>query len=233
MRKIYRNELHRIIQQELGYDPALFTLKEISGGETPTVEISVRETPLRFTIRYAPSSWDSFDFCTTRYRPDWAPTKWYPQNSHLNFDQLKEHFLSWMRDHPRRYFEDQHSADSWRDWDLNRTVLDAIDTSSSDNSAFNMEQAAAIERTLNAFRVEAIEKLGLQEADIQELNERIDYLIEASSRVGRKDWIMLAASTVIGIVVTLSLDTNKGRTLFELFRAALSALGFGTPLLGH
>jgi hypothetical protein len=233
MRKIYRNELHRIIQQELGYDPALFTLKEIAGGDTPTIEISVRDTPLRFIIRNASNSWDLFDYRTTRYRPDWALTNWYPTNAHLNFDQMKEHFVKWMREHPRRYFEDQESTDSWRDWDLNRTVFDAIDTSSSDNSDFNMEQAAAIERTLNDFRVEVIEKLGLQETEIHKLNESIDYLIEASSRVGRKDWIMLAVSSVLGIAVTLSLDTTRGRVLFELFRATLSALGFGTPLIGH
>ena len=96
-----------------------------------------------------------------------------------------------------------------------------------------MEQTAAIEHTLSAFRIEAIEKLGLQDVDIQKLNEQIDYLIEASSRIGRKDWLMIAASSIITIVVTLSLDTTKGRTLFELFRAALSALGFGSPLIGH
>lgn len=233
MRKIYRNELHRLIQQELGYDPALFTLKEISSGETPTIEISVRETPLRFTIRNAPNSWDWFDFSTTRYRPDWASTKWYPTNGHLNFDQLKEHFMSWMREHPKKYFEDQDSPDNWRDWDLNRTVLDAIGPTSSDNSAFNMEEVASIERTLNAFRLETITKLELNEEEVKKLNEQIDYLIESSTRLGRKDWIMIAASTIITVVVALSLDTSKGRTLFELFRSALSALGFGPPLIGH
>lgn len=233
MRKIYRNELHRIIKQELGYDPALFVLQDISGDEGPAIRICVRDTPLCFIIRNSKTSWDMFQSSTTRYRPDWAATSWYPPNGHLNFDQLKEQFVVWMRQHPKKYFDDQESSDSWRDWDLNRTVLDVLDTSSIDNSPFNMEQTAAIEHTLSAFRIEAIEKLGLQDVDIQKLNEQIDYLIEASSRIGRKDWLMIAASSIITIVVTLSLDTTKGRTLFELFRAALSALGFGSPLIGH
>jgi hypothetical protein len=138
-----------------------------------------------------------------------------------------------MREHPRKYFEDQESPDNWRDWDLNRTVLDALSPSSADNSAFNMEEAASIERTLSAFRLEAIAKLELQEEEVKKLNENIDYLIESSTRLGRKDWIMIAASTIITVVVALSLDTSRGRTLFELFRSALSALGFGPPLIGH
>jgi len=231
MRKFYRNELHRLIEQELGYDTALFTLKDKMEGDQPTVEICVIGSPLCFTTRNATSSWDQFEYCTTEYRPDWAGTKWYPVNGYLNFEQLKQHLTRWMREHPKKYFDDQESPDSWRDWDLNRTVLDAIGPSMSDNSAFNMEQLASIERVLNAFRVETISKLGLQDAEIRTLNEHVDYLIESSTRLGRKDWIMIAASTIITIVVALSLDTQKGRALFELFRSALTALGFGPPLL--
>ena len=141
--------------------------------------------------------------------------------------------MAWMREHPKKYFEDQESPDSWRDWDLNRTVLNAIGPPSSDNSALNMEEVAYIERTLNAFRLESISNLELQEEEIQTLNQNIEYLIESSMRLGRKDWIMIAASTIITVVVALSLDTTRGRTIFELFRNALSALGFGPPLIGH
>ena len=51
---------------------------------------------------------------------------------------------------------------------------------------------------------------------------QLDYLSEAVGRLNRIDWRGLAVSTVITIAIQLSLDTEKGKLLFQLFQQAFS-----------
>lgn len=54
------------------------------------------------------------------------------------------------------------------------------------------------------------------------VNNRLDYLIEASEKQNKFDWKSIAVSTLLGIATSLSLDTEKGRLLFELFKKVFS-----------
>jgi hypothetical protein len=53
------------------------------------------------------------------------------------------------------------------------------------------------------------------------INERLEYLSQAVDRLNKFDWKAQALSTLISIAVNLSVDTEGGKKLFQLFSQAL------------
>ena len=58
----------------------------------------------------------------------------------------------------------------------------------------------------------------------QVVNNRLDYLIEAMNRLNKFDWKSIAISSIMSISVALTLDTNKGQLLFDLFKKVFSII---------
>ena len=50
------------------------------------------------------------------------------------------------------------------------------------------------------------------------ISQKLDYLTEAIDRLNKFDWRAVAFSTIMTISATLSLDTEKGSLLIELFK---------------
>jgi hypothetical protein len=67
------------------------------------------------------------------------------------------------------------------------------------------------------------EEFNPTQEQLQFINERLDYLAKAVDRLNRFDWTGLAISIVVSIAVNLSVDTEGGRVLFTLFKAAFQA----------
>src|ERR1700730_9725630 len=55
------------------------------------------------------------------------------------------------------------------------------------------------------------------------INERLEYLSKAVDRLNRFYWNGVAISVVMSIAVNLSVDTERGRVLFNTFKAAFRA----------
>jgi hypothetical protein len=62
------------------------------------------------------------------------------------------------------------------------------------------------------------------------LESRLNYLVEASERVGRKDWINLLISVLVGIVISAALPPETTRELFHLAGIVLRQI-INMPLL--
>ncbi len=58
----------------------------------------------------------------------------------------------------------------------------------------------------------------------QVVNNQLDYLIEAMNRLNKFDWKSIAISSIMSISVALTLDTNKGQLLFDLFKKVFSII---------
>ncbi len=71
---------------------------------------------------------------------------------------------------------------------------------------------------INDLKLLIHQQFGTTEVEQEAVVARLDYLVEASKRLNKYDWKSLAINTIISITITLSLDTEKGRQLFELFK---------------
>jgi hypothetical protein len=59
------------------------------------------------------------------------------------------------------------------------------------------------------------------------LEDRFDYLAAAASRVGRKDWVLMAAGVLLGYVLTAALPPEAAR---DILGTLLTSIGH---ILGH
>lgn len=162
----------------------------------------------------------------TRFRPDYALTQWAPPNGTIQLHGLKEAFVAWLQGHVKDHLNDVEAENKWSEWGFNRAINFDVEAEEDDNSVFNMQEAEAIQRSLQAFREEVIEKLGLLGQQQQNLDRQLNYLNEASRRVGRKDWILLGWGVLLSIASNLALDPDQNSKLIALYRAALATLQF-------
>ena len=117
--------------------------------------------------------------------------------------------------------------------------VDAIDTFDSLIAQGNLIQAAAQstantpftldEQTTLFERLDEIEKriaethsLGSQEREY--LASQMEYLKEASRRVGRKDWFLIFAATLAGLAANTAISSNVVRSALEMVSSALLPL---------
>lgn len=56
------------------------------------------------------------------------------------------------------------------------------------------------------------------------ISERLDYLTDSVNRLNRYDWKGLALSILTSIAINLTVDTQGGKMLFELFTQALHSV---------
>ena len=85
-----------------------------------------------------------------------------------------------------------------------------------ENEPFSAEDQTRIAESIEAVRRLLTENLALNTQQISFLSQQLQYLVDASGRLGKKDWIQLTVSTLVTISVALSLNTDTTRELFRL-----------------
>jgi hypothetical protein len=94
-----------------------------------------------------------------------------------------------------------------------------------DNRLFDASEQAEIAKWGAELKAHAPEQYGLEGEQLTSLEEKIDYLIEASGRMGRKDWIILA----VGYIGTTVLDSGVKEQILQGLAVAVGHL-FGHPV---
>jgi hypothetical protein len=96
-----------------------------------------------------------------------------------------------------------------------------------DNRPFAADEREVILERLDEIRRFLVETHELSQEQVGAMLRRLDYLQEASTRMGRKDWLNIAWSVLFGTAVTLGLGSGG---FHELMRFASAAL---RPILGY
>jgi hypothetical protein len=68
----------------------------------------------------------------------------------------------------------------------------------------------------------------LSKAQRHDLKETLDYLVDASVRLGRKDWLVLFMGAILGFVLPAAFPPESARTIFTTF---LRGIGLVYPEL--
>ena len=72
--------------------------------------------------------------------------------------------------------------------------------------------------SINELKGLIINKFELLEEQQKIVNDRLDYLAEASGRLNKFDWKGTLVNTIMSMSIALSLDTEKGKILLKLFQ---------------
>ena len=110
-------------------------------------------------------------------------------------------------------------------WTLSKedTKLVVASIDEVENAPFSRSEQQRIRTSISEIHEFLLRTRENSEADLKFIKARLDHLADASSRLGRKDWITLAMGTLTNIVVGCALAPDAAR---ELIRAAGALLGW-------
>lgn len=132
-------------------------------------------------------------------------------------------FKSWLN-YLRRETE---SPDLWSAISKEAQVLESAANADTSNAVFTSEEKTYIVQGINEIKQFLLTG---HKVDPELVEARLNYLIESSERVGRKDWINLLISVLVGIVISAALPPETTRELFRFAGTVLRRI-IDMPLL--
>jgi hypothetical protein len=235
MLKEHKNNWFSVIQQS---SVALVNFEYLETQESFTIQ--VKNTPLKFHIVQTPGSFDSFTVNCTEFSPGfplrekvWGRKSIHDPTSESNYRRvpitgdsvLVAHTLqTWLTKTVQRYFAEEQAPDLWKQLQTYSLFSDSSTIPKEDLEQFTIGEKKQIVSGLLEYKQYIAEKLDPTQEQLKLVEERLDYLTEAVERLNRFDWKALAASTLVSIAVTLSVDTATGRQLLNTFTQLIGAI---------
>lgn len=235
MLKEYKNALLEAISKS-GLDPSWFQSTEVKppfwerlraksiGVSTPPVFIiEVANSPVRFYIKHSIANFDLFHYKSTGFSPTLSKKKWSEEPKFI--EDILKIFDTWLKREAKSYIEEKQLPDLWAQLDIYKSFITNSTIPVENAPKFTEEEKENLRRSVHEFRRQVIENFQPSPDQMESINSQLDYLASAVDRLNRFDWRGLAISTLIGIALNLSVDTERGRLLFRLFQQAFQAAG--------
>lgn len=179
MEKSKKNDLVETMQT-VGLDPLQFELVE----DNDEVHIKHKCSPSYYTFRYEGG------LITGTYvvgdGPEW------PSVASSSWQALLPRITRWLQDVKR----DIETPDKWADLQIKAQLLGVVPARITENTPFTFDEQKQIAELLQAMVERAQRTYSLSPAQVNALNEKLDYVVDASHRLGRKDWFLLFAGAM-------------------------------------
>lgn len=125
---------------------------------------------------------------------------------------------------------DIETPDLWAQLQGEAELLGSISDEAIENSTFTVAEQEKITGQLHELKDQVTRTYALSEGQTRLLEERFDYLAAAAGRVGRKDWILMAAGLLLGYVLTAALPPEAARDILGTLLTSIGhILGHGPP----
>lgn len=218
MLKKYKNGFVDIVKE------AKLSLLDFNAQDTiidglSTFVITYRDSPLKFIVLKDSEDRHSFDWAYTVFAPDFhlVPT-FLDLEQKLAIQDIYSIFKRWLAEHVMDYIEDCGTHDLWEQAQKAESLVNGDKISGNELTEFSVEEKVRLRQSISEFRQVVIANFSPSAAAVEIINDRLDYLNKALDRLNRFDWRGVAISSLISITIALSLDTQKGHLLYELFR---------------
>jgi hypothetical protein len=86
------------------------------------------------------------------------------------------------------------------------------------------EEQKDIDRRLQELKSHVTRTYSLSEPEMEILNEKIDYVVDAAARLGRIDWRNAVVGAILGYIITAGLPPESARSIIQILSALLQAL---------
>jgi hypothetical protein len=84
------------------------------------------------------------------------------------------------------------------------------------DSPFSAEERERIGVTMRQLREAIQASIAPTQAELQAIDGSITYLIAASDRVGRKDWGIILVGSIVGLILSHAISSDRAQILFRL-----------------
>lgn len=234
----YKNELLELLQSSR-FDESDFTYTNKKIKNFEAFIIKYRPSKLSFMIRTNNENYHEMDCRYVRFAPLYPLSGYYPDGANyyedsnvypenqsyyrwLSFPDVRKIFFEWLDNDVTEFIEESEAEDLWAQMQ-SRQLLNSDPLSNTDNAKFTQEESKHIKDSISTFRNLLVAEYQPTEEQLEIIEERLEYLVNAVDRLGKTDWQGVAISAVLGISIALSLDTTRGGALFGLFKQSFMA----------
>jgi hypothetical protein len=201
--------------QEAGMDPEEFDLS-----------VGARDA----TLRHLPSganfvlSGDASGYAVRRVTGD-LPVE---DRTGLSWYRVEQQIALWISE----VKWDVNTPDPWAELQRKRELLAAISDDAVENTPFSDAEQQQIAEQLQDVKESVRRAHSLSEPQMRLLDERLDYLVDAAKRTGRRDWLLMLAGVMLSYVVAVELPPEAARDILDTFlRGIARILGGDFPQL--
>lgn len=123
------------------------------------------------------------------------------------------------------------APDLWADMRTRNGFLEDTHQNSG-NTPFTQDEQRQIVAQLRAIKIEIAEKFEIVGGQLEQIEERLDEAAEASTRLGRKDWLIYFMGTITGLIITATVVGGVGEQIFSMVIQGIGHLftgGDGPP----
>jgi hypothetical protein len=210
LQKFQRNYIFKAIQ-EAGLDPGQFDL-DYSESE---VRIKHRLSESHYLIGGRPG-----DYAVKSLVGDGGerPHQFY------NWEPLISHIRLWLQ----VLKNDLDTPDLWAELQRDAELLGVGFNKVTDNTPFTADEQKEIAARLQELAKSARDTYSLSQEQIRALDAKMDYLITASGRLGRKDWLTVYIGAILSFILGAALPSES---VHGLLLTSLRAMGLLYPEL--
>jgi len=203
-----RNDVLQLLQQYAGFDGSEFTLEE-----------SVEEEPERYSygsyrstrLLHKPTGYYfrfGKGFCM--YCPG-ARSKLEAVKHESSWEAIRGMLVQWAN----RVKAESEAPDLWATINNGQGFIQQAPTSI-DNSPFTKDEQSLIADKLDDLEDHLKRQDQFAEDQLDHLHSEFTYLKEAATRIGRKDWRLIAFSVLAGQVLALTLPPETAQAFMQL-----------------
>jgi hypothetical protein len=213
LQKWHRNVLFESIQA-VGLDPRDFDLADC-GTE---VQIKHKWSESIFIIGGGPGGYVGRSVVGDG--PGW------PYDAY-SWQSLTTRVSRWLNEVKR----DLETPDLWAELRREVHLLAVGSNEVTENTLFTQDEQKQIAEQLRGLAKHVSDASSLSEAQKQILNEKIDYLVDGSRRLGRKDWLNIFIGVTLSYLLSTALPPDVARGIFSTCLRAIGILYPELPLL--
>lgn len=222
--KSQRNECF-VAAEQAGLNPTDFEWSDVktqwkNNGPEPVAQLLHRPTGFYFVFdRYRGQ-------LNPRYFPDASAAKSVDVGEAKTWASVLVAFKRWIATVQRERFEPDLWKLSQSDRKLVVAQLDDLE-----NTPFAPEELQRISNGINELREFLLSTTSHTDTERQFILTRLKHLEDASTRLGRKDWVTLAMGTLVNIVVGVALAPEAARELLRTAGALFGWIAGGVHLI--
>jgi hypothetical protein len=201
-----RNQIFTTLQNR-GFAPADFDLQDIVIGEQEAVRLVQKATNYHFQITIR-------RFSTPPFVATYSPGSEFSSEiqSCATWSDVVMNLEFWVS----YILRETEAPDLWDGLEGgNQLLQDATDEQPSDNLPFTQAELPKVRECLENIKEYVLKTHELSEAQIKIVDARFEYMEEAATRLGRKDWINIVISGLLGLATTLTFSGDSTRDLFQ------------------
>ena len=214
MLKKYKNNFIEIIKKE-GLNPTDFSADD----SDDIFVISCDNAPLEFGMECI--SHTEFEYQFTRFDMGF-PTELH--RGFVNIEDIYIAFTGWLNLHVKSFLDEESTPDLWSYIESQKELISDIITDKTEFQLFRDEEKKQIRVCIDEFRLLIVEHYSPSKDELKVIDARLKYLSGSLDRLNKFDWLGLAIQTVLCISIALSLDSEKGKMLFELFKQVFAQI---------